>query len=221
MNQSAPLPRWLRAGLTAALALAVMAGAGLFWLDRTASGQAEDPVYAQMPRFHLTNQSGQPVDSDDLRGKLLAVGFIYTSCTDICPMLTSQMRGLESDLRQAGLLGSDVLLLSISVDPERDTPEVLAQYAREHGADLSAWHFLTGDVSQVRQLVQQGFLVGMQKQTPASAHEGHEEHAAPLAYEVEHSGRIILVDRSGQLRAYYDSEDLDPAKVLADIARLK
>jgi protein SCO1/2 len=225
MMQQSALPRWLRIGLAASVSVVVLAGALLLWLGRTAVGQAEFPVYAQMPRFALTNQAGKPVSSDQLKGKMLAVGFIYTNCTDICPMLTSQMKGLQDELRKEGLLGSDVVLLSISVDPERDTPDVLARYAADHHADLSTWDFLTGDPSAVRDLAERGFLVGMQKQPPTAPMnmQGDHDHAAPAAssYVVEHSGRIILVDRAGQLRAFYDGRDLDLAKVVADIQQLK
>ena len=221
MAQSAALPRWVRPALAAAVTVAAVAAAGLLWLQFRPAPEGL-PTYGAMPAFELVDQTGKPVTDKDLKGKVLAVGFIYTSCTDICPMLTSQMRGLQEDLQQAGLLGSQVELVSISVDPERDTPARLAEYAGEHGADTATWRFLTGPVAMIKDVVVSGFLVGMEK-TPAAGHAGHEGHAAAAAepYEVSHSGRIVLVDRAGNLRAFYDGTTLDPAKVIADIKQLQ
>lgn len=221
MDHKPPLPLWVRIGLIAAVVLVAAGALGLTWVSRLEKAGAEFPRYAAMPAFTLTNQNGKQVSSDELKGKLLFVGFIYTSCPDICPMLTSQMKGLQDDLRKAGLLGSDVALISISVDPGRDTPAVLKTYAAQHGADTATWHFLTGDESYVRNLVTRGFLVGMEK-APAG-HEGHSA-AAPAAasdYAVNHSGRIALVDRTGQIRRYYDSQDFDPARIILDLQKLR
>lgn len=224
MAQSAALPRWVRPALAAAVTVAAAAAAGLLSLQSRPAAPAGLPTYGAMPAFALVDQTGKAVTDQDLKGKVLAVGFIYTSCTDICPMLTSQMRGLQEDLQQAGLLGSQVELVSISVDPERDTPARLAEYAGEHGADTATWPFLTGPVAMIKDVVVSGFLVGMEK-TPATGHAGHEGHSTAPAtaepYEVNHSGRIVLVDKAGNLRAFYDGTTLDPAKVIADIKQLR
>jgi len=204
------LPRWVLAVLFSALLLAVMGAAGLSLLNRSPAGAL--PAYGHVPDFTLINQDGQPFNSSDLRGKSAAVGFIYTSCPDICSMLTSRMVALQGELRKAGLLGTDVVLLSVSVDPERDTPGVLKQYAAERGADTAAWTFLTGSPEQVQKVVSEGFRVGLEKAAHAS-------HGA--SYEVSHSGRVVLVDPQGEVRAYYDGEQLDPARVIADIKKLR
>ncbi|HLN64974.1 MAG TPA: SCO family protein [Symbiobacteriaceae bacterium] len=224
MAQSAALPRWVRPALAAAVTVAAVAAAGLLWLQTRSAAAEGLPTYGTMPAFELVDQTGKPVTANDLKGKVLAVGFIYTSCTDICPMLTSQMRGLQENLQQAGLLGSQVELISISVDPERDTPDRLAEYAGEHGADTATWRFLTGPVAMIKDVVVSGFLVGMEK-APMRGPAGHEGHTAAAAtaepYEVNHSGRIVLVDKAGNLRAFYDGAALDPVKVIADIKQLR
>ncbi|MDF2628875.1 MAG: hypothetical protein K0R39_2706 [Symbiobacteriaceae bacterium] len=206
-------PRWLLVSLFASLLVVVLAGAGLIWTGAARSQSL--PSYGHMPQFQLTDQNGQPFSSAVLKGKVTAVGFIYTSCPDICPMLTTNMVHLQGELRKAGL-SAEVTLLSISVDPEVDTPEVLRQYATDRGADLGGWSFLTGTLEQIQGTVTGGFKVPFDK--VASAHAGH---GAPQSYEVSHSGKVILVDPQGEVRAYYDGEALDAAAVLADIKKLR
>lgn len=207
MIRTAHLPRWVPFALASSLLLVAVSAAGLIWLSLTA-GRAPLPALGRMPAFTLTDQTGKPFSSASLQGKFTAVGFIYTSCPDICPMLTTRMTELQGELRRAGLLGTEAVLLSISVDPGKDTPAVLAQYAAGRGAD---WTFLTGNPTEIREVVSGGFKVGAEK------HEGHDG----TSYEVSHSGKIALVDPQGVIRAYYDGEQLDPAHVLADIQKLR
>jgi len=212
MSGTASLPRWLVAALGASLTVIVLASVALALVSREPALKR----YGQVPAFSLVDQTGTKVTEADLAGKVTAVSFIYTSCTDICPMITTIMGTVQDQLRREGLLGADVQLLSISVDPERDTPEVLARYAREHGADTDTWRFLTGDVAQIRNTVVSGFMLGMTKHAPVHVHGG-----AATAYEVEHSGKVVLVDRAGQIRAYFEGTDLNPAQVAAEIRKLR
>jgi protein SCO1 len=202
VTETKSLPRWILAALATSVAVVLLAAVGLWRL----SAGPDLPVLGTVPPFTLTDQEGRAVRGEELKGKVALVGFIYTSCTDICPMLTHQMRGVQLKLQQAGLLGTQAVLYSITVDPEHDTPAVLRQYAAEQGVDTATWRFLTGDPEQVRQTVVKGFMLGME-QTPGS-------------YAVSHSGRIALVDKQGRIRAYYDGEALDFARVLADIEAL-
>jgi protein SCO1 len=216
MTETSALPKWIRPAIVAATAVVVLAAGSLVWMQSKPSAAESDlPTYGAMPEFKLVDQTGSPVTDKDLKGKILAVGFIYTSCTDICPMLTAQMGALQEEMQKAGL--TDAELVSISVDPERDTPEVLTQYAAIHSAN---WRFLTGQVAMTRDVVVSGFLVGMEK-TPASGHAGHGSHDAAESYEVSHSGRIVLVDKAGNLRAFYDGQTLDTSKVIADMQQLR
>lgn len=218
--QQSSMPKWVWAGLGAGVALVLAAAAALWSLDGTAGGSETLPVLAAMPDFRLTDQEGKAVATAEVKGHVTLVGFIYTSCDDICPVVTAQMRSLQDELRQAGLLG-EVRLLSISVDPEVDTPARLAEYGRQFQADTATWRFLTGEPEHVRKVVVEGFLLGVQK-VPAAGHGSHGASSgasseAAADYRVEHSGRIALVDRAGQIRAYYDGTTMDLAAVVNQV----
>lgn len=202
--------RWLRGALFLAIALAVAAAAGMATLKAR-----EDTLeaYGQMPAFHLVDQEGRPVSDTDFAGRPLLVGFIFTTCDDICPMVTSQMRTVQAELAAAGLLDR-ARMLSISVDPERDTPAALAHYAEEYGIETGSWRLATGDPEHVRGVVVDGFLLGYQKVARSG---GHGQHGGTGDYRVDHSGRVALVDGAGQIRAYYDGTDLDPDQVMRDL----
>jgi protein SCO1/2 len=100
-----------------------------------------------LPDFSLTDQQGRAVRAADLTGKVLAVNFIYTRCPlpDVCPRLAANFAALQRQFRDR--MGSDLVLLSVTVDPDYDTPAVLAEYAKRWSADARGWHFLTGDVA--------------------------------------------------------------------------
>lgn len=199
-------------GLLLALALDALLGR---------QGERTLPVYGQAPAFVLTDQLERPVHSTELRGKVLVANFIYTGCHDICPLLTVQMRALQEQLQQDHLLGSRVLLLSFPVDPARDTPPVLRAYAARHQADPEGWRFLTGAETELIPLIVSGFRLGVQALPPApTTHAPEDTDEAALPNEVMHSGRFVLVDRAGRLRAYYDGRTLDLERVLRDIRRL-
>lgn len=209
MQRSRPLPRWILIALGASLAMLLLAAIGLFSLYRAPAPAGFGP----MPAFSLTAQNGKTVTHESLKGQVLVFSFIFTSCTDICPVITTQMRELQAELAAGGMAG-DVRLLSITVDPERDTPEVLAAYASNYGADTAGWDFLTGDLAQIKQVVTGGFLLALDK---ADSHAGH----GAQTYGVTHSDRIVLVDRQGNIQAYHSSQDLDMAKLLREIQALR
>src|SRR5258708_31830965 len=106
------------------------------------------PKIAPAPEFTLTSQDGTPVSLADLRGKVVAVTFIYTLCTDTCPVLTPMMSFVQDRLGRD--FGTKIAFVSITVDPERDTAEVLKHYAQAFGADLAGWSFLTGTPEAIR-----------------------------------------------------------------------
>ena len=175
-------------------------------------------VLGEAPAFALTDHLERPVNSDEFRGKIVVANFIYTNCQDICPLLTAWMKALQERLRQEKLLGDPVQLLSFTVDPVRDTPAVLRAYAERYKADSSAWRFLTGPAETVVPLIVDGFHLGIEELPPptASAH----EHDASQDYEVMHSGRFVLIDRQGRIRAYYAGRDFDVEQVVGDIQKL-
>lgn len=179
-----------------AVGLAVLAGVWSVGVVTRALDH-ELPVLWAAPEFLLTDQSDQAFSSAELTGQVWVAGFIFTQCTDICPLITSRMAILRDSLAAKGLLGESVRLVSFSVDPARDTPEVLADYARRFGASPSSeWAFLTGpDPGSIRSMIQEGFHVTA---VAAAGHGGH-------AYEVMHSPRVMIVDAEGVVRGHYDS----------------
>ena len=150
--------------------------------------QAGPPVYGQVPEFQLTDQAGRPFASGSMKGRPWIADFIFTSCAGTCPQMTARMASLQGKLPPA------VQLVSISVDPQRDTPQVLAEYAGRHGADPSRWRFLTGQPERIAPLVSQGFRLSYAEGT---------DPAEPII----HSIRFVLVDPAGAIRGYYDSSD--------------
>src|SRR3984893_11194504 len=114
------------------------------------------PEIAPAPEFVLTSQDGSQVALAEFRGKVVAVTFIYTLCTDTCPVLTPMMSFVQD--RLGGDFGANIAFASITVDPERDTPEVLKEYAQAFGADLGGWAFLTGPPEAIRE-VRRGYGV--------------------------------------------------------------
>lgn len=198
------------AGLVAALG---MAGFGRLRAADTLE------VFGEAPGFlGLVDQDDRPTSADELRGKVVVANFIYTNCPDICPLLSARMRQLQERLRQQNLLGSQVQLLSFSVDPSRDTPEVLRAYAERNGADRAAWRFLTGPEELLIPLVVDGFRLGVSVLPPQAA--THDVEGGHASYDVMHSGRFVLIDRDWRIRAYYDGRDIEPERVLRDVRQL-
>jgi protein SCO1 len=134
----------------------------LLWkepIDLSSSGAspARLPVYGAVPDFALIDQRGRPVRRTDLEGKVWVASFIFTSCPDECSLMTAEMALLQSDLAHL----ADVCLVSITVDPERDTPAVLLQYAERYNADPARWFLLTGDKRAIYRLASEGFRLGI------------------------------------------------------------
>lgn len=144
-------------------------GSGGLGPGGTSATRSSDPLVAdenardlRILPFDLTDQNGVKTTNEVFNGKLTVVSFIFTHCTLVCPMLTQTMSELARDLRQAGGPGAQVRFLSISVDPLHDTPERLAQYARDRSADPTRWTFAVGPTEQVYPMLEQGlkFAVG-------------------------------------------------------------
>ena len=164
-------------------------------------------TYWAAPQFRLTDQAGRPFDSSALAGRVWLVDFIYTNCPDVCPVyLSPRMLQLQHEILAGNLVGR-VDLVSISVDPQRDTPEVLQEYAARYGADPRIWHFLTGPDATLKALLQTGFKVG-------SVVKAETEH------NLTHSSYFLLIDQSGKVRALYDATEVDAAKMFADLQQL-
>lgn len=191
----------------AAVGLAVsLALLGWAWnLRKTAGsyGREELPRLTAVPDFTTTSESGVPVTKASLAGKVFIADFIFTTCQGICPGMTAKMKSLASRLRDEPL----IRFVSFTVDPEHDTPEVLARYGKEHGADPSRWSFLRTDTESLRRLCRDGFRLAV-------------EDAGPAAKEpILHSTRFVLVDAGGTIRGYYDSDEPGAMEALAEGAR--
>ena len=154
------------------------------------------PSYYDAPAFSLTDQEGRAFKSDDLRGKVWVADFIFTRCPGACPKMTMKMSGLQRAVPER-----DVHFVSFTVDPERDTPEVLKQYAQSFDADPARWHFLTGDKAALFDTA-----AGL-KLTAAPA--------GQFGPEIVHAEKFLLVDGAGKVRGIYDSGDEQALKKLA------
>jgi protein SCO1 len=160
------------------------------------------PEIAPAPEFTLVSQNGVPLSLADLRGKVVAVTFIYTLCTDTCPILTPMMSFVQDRLGPD--FGRKIAFVSITVDPERDTPAVLKEYALAFGADLRGWSFLTGTPEVIREVTRRyGVFAG---RTP----EG----------EVDHSFLTSIIDPRGILRVQYLGARFDPEEFRRDLLSL-
>jgi len=158
--------------------------------------------YGRVPEFNLTTQDGEPLRNTDLLGTLWVGDFIFTNCASTCPMMTRAMQDLSDALDPE----TGVQFVSFSVDPERDTPEVLTAYAQAYGIDTSNWTFLTGDKQTLRDLVLHGFHLSVQDATREDLLAGAET--------VIHSTRFVVVDPQGVIRGYYDGTDAEAMQQL-------
>ena len=179
---------------------------GLLFALRWAAGRAQTlPVLWSTPAFNLIDQDSIPFGSSELRGRIWLASFVYTNCPDVCPMVTARMAALRDSLQAQGRLG-DVRLLSITVDPLRDSPAVLREYATKFRAAKPDWVFLTGPLDTIVPLVNQGFRLSA-LHPYASAHDSMSAHAHEADYVVSHSDRIVLIDRESRVRGTYESTD--------------
>jgi protein SCO1/2 len=166
------------------------------------------PVLYAAPAFTLTDSSGKTLGSADLRGKVWIADFVFTSCGSICPRMSAAMADLQRTLSQ-GRDWPSTRLVSISVDPDRDTPEVLRGYAKTLGAQEGQWLFLTGERSVIWPLVRNGFHLPVD--------EADKNSDSPIL----HSGKFLLIDRQGRIRGYYDGLETEGReKLLADLGRV-
>ncbi len=184
----------------------VMTVALLLWLRQlevNALRQRTVSAYGTVPSFQLTNQNGQSFGSPQLAGKIWIADFVYTTCPGPCPMISSRMSELQKPLEK-----TDVHLISFSVDPQKDTPEVLRRYAERLQAEPRRWDFLTGPKSAIYKLSHDDFKLAIS--------DGSEAQGIPV-----HSTRMALVDRHGQIRGYYEATEADAVtKLVADTNHL-
>ncbi|MEO8043726.1 MAG: SCO family protein [Spartobacteria bacterium] len=183
----------------------LLTAAGLFFLRQAQVARLashELPKVGSVPAFQLIDQNGESYGSQQLLGTIWIADFVYSTCPGPCPMISSRMGELQKPLRD-----TDVKLVSFSVDPQHDTPAVLREYAAKLNAQPGRWHFLTGDKDTIYRLSRDGFKLATDDKGAAG----------PI-----HSTRMVLVDRSGTIRGYYDATDADAVtRLLADTSHLQ
>ena len=198
--------------LVLAVILAASVAAGVWvWQAGGIRGGSEQKlleglkVYGAVPDFELIERSGRKIGLKDLRGKVWITQFFYTNCRDVCPLIVPQMGLLHLEYQSDPEFRLKVRFVSITADPERDTPEALRKFAERFSADRKLWLFLTGDKEKITRLAQEGFRVGIgEKENSSEVKKKTGEEK-----EILHSSRLILVDRKGQIRGYYSGLDAE------------
>jgi protein SCO1/2 len=174
---------------------------------------ASPMVLGALPAFTLTDQRGQPFGSRELAGKIWVADFIFTSCQGVCPLLSERMAEVG---RRARHLGPDFHLVSISVDPERDTPARLAEYGARYGANPIAWSFLTGPEQAIQATVVEGFKIGAGKERSAGA----PADGGAGFWEIFHGENLVLVDRQLRIRGYFPATAEGIDKLMEAVGRV-
>ncbi len=157
--------------------------------------------FGAVPDFSLIERNGNEIERGNLQGKVWVANFIYTACSDTCPLQSAEMARLQEEFKNH----LDLVLVSISVDPERDDPKTLSAYAERFKTEPQRWLFLTGDKEKVYRLAQEGFRLSA---SPLPKPKGQS------AVEFIHSSRFVVIDRWGQIRGYYESNDTEALKRL-------
>ena len=205
------LAAWLVFFAAATLALGVVS------LQRARAaavrGSAELPVLGRMPSFSMSDQRRRLLTDESLRGQVLVIDFFYANCATSCPILTAKMRAVQGALaareREFGK-SLAVHLVSVTLDPQNDTPEVLLAYAQSAGADEARWSFLSGRSADLDRVVAQGFKVSYVRADP---------NAGIAA--IMHGEWLVLVDPAGAIRGYYAASDPERMQALVtDAVRL-
>jgi cytochrome oxidase Cu insertion factor (SCO1/SenC/PrrC family) len=186
-------------GITLALAICVIAVA---WQAHRQVSKGDE--FWLLGSFDFLASAGGHVTDRDLSGKVCIFGCFFTCCTTQCPALTSSMARLQNDFKDL----ADVRLISLTVDPEHDTPEKLAAYASTFSADPKRWLFLTGDRAVVESFVTKQLKLGMEKKADAEPGD-----------KVLHSEKLTLVDRNGQVRGFFNGIDADELDKLRQAVR--
>lgn len=164
------------------------------------------PVLAVVPEFRLHDQQGQEFGSTELRGKIWIANFIFTRCPTVCPLFSERMAKVRHRTKNLAPL---IHLVSFSVDPEHDTPAVLAEYAQRYQANAASWSFLTGPLDEVKEIVIQGLKISMGNDAPDGNFGG-----------IFHGSYFVLVDSGLRIRGYYDANDLEAIDKLVHDAGL-
>lgn len=176
-------------------------------LDR--AGPPPPPVLGALPPFSLVDQQGAAVTHDDLAGQVVVMDFIFTRCPDICPTLSRQMKAVGDTLGAEPFGGPPLHLVSVTVDPDFDSPAVLADYAQGYDASPDRWSFLTGPTSDIDVL-----MTGLAQ---VVERDGTTSEGAP---NIAHSQRILLIDPAGQVRGFHHIDEEGLAALVQNVEAL-
>jgi protein SCO1/2 len=193
--------RWIR--IIRLLAFVVVVGT-MAAVEITKPRRPPLPRYGVVPDFQLVGADNRPFGAKQLDGHVWVADFIFTTCPEVCPMMTERMNHLQTWLLNQRL-GDKVHLVSISVDPDRDTPAVLQKYAETAHARPQLWAFLTGPQQQIEDAVVRGFKLAVVKEKDDSQEDG---------FAIVHGTKFVLVDGQRQIRGYYDSNDAQSLETL-------
>jgi protein SCO1 len=164
--------------------------------EREVNGKlVADTIFHKVPNYHLTDQDGNPFSQDHLNGKIYVADFFFTRCGGICPKMTKQLTRVQERFKDV----SELRLVSITVDPENDTPAVLKQYSRQYKAVPGFWYFLTGEDSYIYKLAKIDFMLNAMENNTLEQED------------FVHSEKLVLIDTERHIRGYYNGTD--PAEV--------
>ncbi|MGB0590740.1 MAG: SCO family protein [Myxococcota bacterium] len=168
---------------------------------------APPPVMATIPVFSLTTPDGKSFKSDALVGQPYVASFFFTSCQTICPIVMNGVRGTLSKADDAGIA---LRAISITVDPDNDTPERLANYQTKESLNADRWTLLTGTKAELETVVVKGFMAYM----------GTREELEGDLFDIGHEARLMLIDPLGRLRGLFESDEAGQAALVAAAKRL-
>ncbi|MFC1555878.1 SCO family protein [candidate division KSB1 bacterium] len=191
MNNRKIFSGWLK---LLVILFAVLGSIAAVVIHLGASSLTNLDVLGNVDEFAFTSQEGELFGTTQMQGKISIVDFIFTNCRSACPVMTPNMAQLYEAFKNSGI----VQFVSISVDPERDTEEVLKQYAKDHGVTNDAWAFLRADINEVIKLSERIFMLA----------------AANLP--MGHSTKFVLVDENLKIRGYFDGMNDESVAVLKD-----
>ncbi len=163
----------------------------------------ELPKYHEIPAFSLTNENGATITNQDLKGKVYLANFVFTTCQASCPLTMTALSRIQDRLPA---ISPSLKIVTITVDPETDTPEVLKAKAAEYKAKPEIWMFLTGKKDKVFDLVTNGFKVVMNKA----------DVVTDTAMDIAHSNKFILVDQNATIRGIYSNTDREQVEQMLE-----
>ena len=171
----------------------------LFTFILTSCSQEPLPILGEIPSFELIDNYGEPFTEENIEGKIWVADLIFTTCAGPCPIMSTEMRSVHKTY----LENKNIRMVTITVNPDYDTPEVLTEYGKRYNADFTKWHFLTGVYEKIQNLIANGFKMG------------------DIEEIVFHSTRFALIDPDMNIRGYYMGTESEDVKILmGDIKKL-